>query len=75
MAFGRSKESKYIFKGNITHCLGTYAGGNDVRFALYQRREQSLSCMILFLVHGTAARIVAQDQNRTTLMEIARRLQ
>lgn len=75
MTFGRLKESKYIFEGNITHCLGTYAGGNDVRFALYQRREQSLPCMILFLVRGTTARVVAQDQNRTTLMEITCRLQ
>jgi hypothetical protein len=75
VTLGQLKGSKYTSKGNPPLCLGAYAGDNDVRFALYRRQAltQSLPCMILFLVHETtnAARIVAQDQNGTALMEVA----
>ena len=51
------------------------AVGNDVRFALYRRQAltQSLPCMILLLVDEKmkTARIVAQDQNGTALIEVA----
>jgi hypothetical protein len=79
VTLGQLKESKSTSKGNPPLCLGAYAGGNDIRFALYRRQAltQSLPCMILFLVHETtnAARIVAQDQNGTALMEVAGTLQ
>ena len=72
---GQLKGSKSTFKGNTPLCLRACAGGNDIRFALYRRQAltQSLPCMILFLVHETtnAARIVAQDQNGTALIEVA----
>ena len=71
---GQLKGSKSTSKGKPL-CLGAYAGGNGTRFALYRRQAltQSLPCMILFLVRETtnAARIVAQDQNGTALMEVA----
>ena len=79
MTLGQLKGSKSISKGNPPLRLGAYAGGNDIRFALYRRQAltQSLPCMILFLLHETtnAARIVAQDQNGTVLMEVAGTLQ
>ena len=56
-----------------------HVSGNDVRFAFYRRHglAESLTCVILFLVHEktNVARIVAQDQNGTALMEVARKLQ
>ena len=75
MTLGQLKGSKSTSKGKPPPGLGVYAGDNDIRFALYRRQAltQSLPCMILFLLHETTnvARIVAQDQNGTALMEVA----
>jgi hypothetical protein len=77
-SLGQLEESMCIFKGNIPRCLGAQASINRARFALYRRHSltESLPCMVLFLVHEKtqAARIVAQDQNGTALMEVARKL-
>jgi len=68
----------YVFSKVISRCLGVQAFINRVRFALYRRHglTESLPCMVLFLVHEEThvARIVAQDQNGTALMEVAREL-
>ena len=72
---GPSKKSKSIFKGNLPLCLRGYGSANNARFALYRRQAltQSLPCIVLFLVHETTnvGRVIAQDQNGTTLMEVA----
>ena len=74
---GQLKESKYIFRGNLPCRRAQETCINRSRFALYQRHDftESLPCMVLFLVHGTTnvARIVAQDQNGTPVMEVIRK--
>ena len=58
-------------------CFERYSSTNNFRFALHWRkaRKEPLPCMILFLVHETTnvARLAAQDQNGSTLAEVAGR--
>ncbi|XTI95136.1 hypothetical protein V2W45_1003244 [Cenococcum geophilum] len=66
-------EEQIFFQKLFSPLLRGCSSINNFRFALHWRkaRKEPLPCMILFLVHETTnvARLVAQDQNGSTLAE------
>ena len=75
--FGQLEGSKYFSKSYFFRYFEGCSSINNFRFALHWRKAQkeALPCMILFLVHETTnvARLVAQDQNGSTIAEVAGR--